>query len=64
VIQTDLQILKRFGILRTYLQKQGNILADADIFIAATTIEKGNKLITGNINHFERIPGLLVESWI
>ena len=63
VVQTDLVILRRFGLLKATLQKNGTLLSDADLLIAATTLEKGTKLITGNIRHFDRIAGLVIETW-
>ena len=63
IIHTDIPILKRFGVIKAYLQKNGISLADADVLIAATTLEKCDKLITGNTKHFDRIPGLSTESW-
>jgi len=63
IVQSDIQILKRFGILKAYLYQQHLPLADADVFIAATTLEKATRLITGNSKHFERIPGLVLENW-
>jgi tRNA(fMet)-specific endonuclease VapC len=64
IIQTDLDILKKFGELKSMLQGQGDLVPDADIFIAAATYEKANLLVTGNIRHFERFPNLKVENWI
>jgi tRNA(fMet)-specific endonuclease VapC len=63
IVQTDLPILKRFGIIKAQLQKKGEPIADADILIASATLEKAEKLITGNTRHFDRIPGLSLESW-
>jgi tRNA(fMet)-specific endonuclease VapC len=63
IIQTDIPILKRFGSIKAYLQKNGISLADADVLIAATTLERCEKLITGNTKHFDRIPGLAIENW-
>ena len=63
IIQSDIHILKRFGRLKAELEKSGIPLADADALIAATTLEKGSLLITGNLKHFERIPGLKLENW-
>jgi tRNA(fMet)-specific endonuclease VapC len=63
IIQTDLPILKRFGELKSNLRKQGYLLPDADIFIAAATYEKASLLVTGNSKHFERFPDLTVENW-
>ena len=64
VIHSDLEILKKIGELKTVLGTGGNILADADILIAATTLAKCNMLITGNVNHFRRIEELKIENWI
>jgi len=36
---------------------------DADLLIAATALEYGRVLVTGNPNHFAWIPGLTVTGW-
>jgi len=36
---------------------------DADLLIAATALEHGRALVTGNTTHFSWIPGLTVEDW-
>jgi len=64
IIHSDLEILRKFGELKAKLGSAGNILADADIFIAATTLAKCSVLITGNVNHFKRIEELRIENWI
>jgi len=38
-------------------------LLDADILIAATAIVHNLTLITGNVDHFNRIPHLPCNSW-
>lgn len=63
IMQTDIPILKRFGTIKADLQKQGMPVADADVLIAATTLEKAERLVTGNVKHFERIAGLVLEDW-
>jgi tRNA(fMet)-specific endonuclease VapC len=63
VIQTDVPILKRFGELKALLKKKNQLLPDADIFVAATALEKAEGLVTGNRKHFERISGLRIENW-
>jgi len=64
IIHSDLEILIKVGKLKALLGKSGNILSDADIFIAATAIVKCNMLISGNANHFKRIEALRIENWI
>ncbi|MFW6137913.1 MAG: type II toxin-antitoxin system VapC family toxin [Spirochaetota bacterium] len=63
IIHTDIEILKKFGELKEQLYKENFLLPDADIFIAATTYVKADKLITGNTKHFQRFPNLVIENW-
>ncbi|MBN1501041.1 MAG: type II toxin-antitoxin system VapC family toxin [Spirochaetes bacterium] len=64
IIQSDYEISKKFGELKANLEINGNVIADADLFIASTAITKCSKLITGNVKHFDRITNLHVENWI
>lgn len=64
VINSDMEILKEFGKLKADLELEGNLLADADLFIAATCITKCNMLITGNLKHYNRISGLKTANWL
>ena len=64
IINSNLEIMKKFGQLKRKQELLGFTVADADLFIAATTICRGDKLITGNIKHFIRIEELLIEDWI
>jgi tRNA(fMet)-specific endonuclease VapC len=63
IVQTDMPILRRFGTIKATLQKQGILIPDADVLIASATLEKAEKLITGNSKHFDRVAGLELEDW-
>jgi predicted nucleic acid-binding protein len=52
------------GRLRAELEKVGTPLALADLEIAAIALANDLVLVTGNIRHFDRIPGLTVENWL
>ena len=58
VLPYDIAIAKVFGSIRAHLETKGMILPDADIQIAATAIGHNLELVTGNLRHFNRIPGL------
>lgn len=64
IIESSIEIEKRFGNIKASLDKNGNLIEDADIFIASTCLEKCETLITGNVNHYSRIQGLKIENWI
>jgi predicted nucleic acid-binding protein len=61
ILPFDLSTARVFGMIRADLERNGNILPDADLQIAATAIYHDLELVTGNIRHFERIPNLRVN---
>jgi len=54
---TDNAIEKAADIYAS-LKLAGNIISDADIFVAAIAITNNLVLVTNNVNHFNRIKGL------
>jgi tRNA(fMet)-specific endonuclease VapC len=51
-------IAARFGRLRAALRRQGRLIPDMDLLIAATALEEDLTLVTRNFRHFERIAAL------
>ena len=45
------------------LKQKGRLISDADILIAATALAHGLILATNNTAHFQRVPGLRLQSW-
>lgn len=62
-IPADMEICSKAGDLAAQLHKVGQPIDEADLFIAATALARNLPLATGNVKHYERIPGLLVEDW-
>lgn len=52
-----------FGRIRAELELEGKRLEDMDLLLAATAVNRGLTLVTHNVRHFSRIPGVLVEDW-
>jgi len=50
-----------YGQVRAQLESAGRPLADADLQIAATALVHDLELVTGNVKHFARVPGLRVS---
>lgn len=55
--------LKRFGELKAEFRRTGQPVADFDLLIASIALTEGSILITNNIRHYDRIPGLQIETW-
>jgi predicted nucleic acid-binding protein len=53
-----------FGEAKALLERQGQRLADADLFIGAIAAAQRATVVTGNRRHYGRIPGVSVENWI
>jgi tRNA(fMet)-specific endonuclease VapC len=62
VLPFDEVIAERYGSVRAALEGRGQRLAEADLQIAATALVHGAVLVTGNVRHFARVPGLSIES--
>ena len=63
IIDITPAVVETFGEIKTSLEKQGNIVADMDLLIAATALTHNLILVTNNQKHFERINGLDIENW-
>lgn len=57
-------IMDRAADIYVNLRRQGTLIEDADILLAATAIEKELVLVTDNIFHFKRIKELRIENWL
>lgn len=53
----------RAADLAADLDRRGERAGNEDCWIAASALEHRLALVTGNLRHFERIPGLRIESW-
>lgn len=56
-------ILDRAADLWAYGRQHGHFADDADLIIAATALEAGLTVVTGNTDHFGWMPGLAVDDW-
>lgn len=58
VLAYDIEVARVYGAVQAQLEDGGRGLADADVQIAATAIHHALELVTGNLRHFRRVPGL------
>ena len=52
------------GDIMASLQQTGKKIGLEDVFIAATALANGYKLVTANTKHYSRIKDLNIENWI
>lgn len=54
---------KEYGEIRHSLEHTGLRVDQFDLLIGATAIHHQMTLVTSNLKHFERMPGIKIESW-
>lgn len=64
VLPFDIAAARRYGEVRAELERHGVLLGDADLRIGAIALARGLTVVTGNVQHFQRITGLAVENWL
>ena len=58
VVDVTMAVADVWADLRGALRSKGNIIADSDLLIASTAIRFGMTLVSRNVRHFARVPGL------
>ena len=56
-------VSERFGEVKANLERKGLRIEDFDAAIAAHALADGAVLVTANLDHMVRVPGLSVEDW-
>ena len=64
ILPFDEPAAQRYGELRAELDGAGRRIAEPDLRIAAIALARDATLVTGNVKHFARVPGLRVENWL
>ena len=62
ILGVDQETCRVFGEENSRLRRDGQIIGDFDLLIAATCLHYGLKLLTDNRRHFQRIQGLEIIS--
>lgn len=52
-----------YGRIKAALERRGTRIEDFDAAIAAHALAVGATLVTANLDHMTRVPGLRVEDW-
>jgi predicted nucleic acid-binding protein len=62
-VDPDERVAATYGKALASLRARGESIATMDLLIASTALVAGSRLVTRNLRHFERVPGLEVLSY-
>lgn len=57
-------IVVRAAMIYADLHQRGVLIGDADILIAATSLEQGLIVVTNNASHYQRVSGIQYDNWL
>ena len=57
------EVSEAFAVVKAVVERRGERIEDFDAAIAAHALGAGCVLVTANLKHMIRVPGLAVEDW-
>lgn len=57
-------ILPTYAATKAHLRRKGQLIEEFDMLIGSSTVHHGYVMVTENLDHFERIPGIEIENWV
>ena len=63
LLELSIPVCEKYGSLTNELGSKGSPIGDLDALIASTAIVHRQILLTKNKKHFDRVRGLVTESW-
>jgi tRNA(fMet)-specific endonuclease VapC len=64
VLPLDRDADRRYGEIRSHLERSGTTIGPNDLLIAAHALALDLTLVTDNIDEFARVPQLPLENWL
>jgi tRNA(fMet)-specific endonuclease VapC len=56
-------VSEAFGVVKSALERMGERIEDFDAAVAAHAVAAGCVLVTADIRHMPRVPGVTIEDW-
>jgi predicted nucleic acid-binding protein len=63
VLPSSVEVCWEYGRAFRHLQKNGQLIGSNDLWIAATAVAYRMPVVTSNVEHFSRVPGLEVLAY-
>lgn len=64
IAELNAAVAEQYGLIRASLSRQGKIIGNNDLWIAAHAKAMAWTVVTNNAREFQRIEGLKVENWV
>jgi len=64
IVNLNRLIMDCFGDVKAQLKRVGTPVDDMDLLIGCTALVMNYTIVTSNVKHFEKIPGLNVVNWM
>lgn len=58
------ETLPLFGDIKANLRREGKLIDDFDILIGCAAILNHLMMVTDNVKHLGRLPGIIIENWM
>ena len=64
-LQVDVvYVTPEFIEVSTPHKSHGQLIEEFDLLIGSSAVHRGYVMVTENLDHFERIPGIEIENWV
>lgn len=63
IIDVTRSVTECFGEVKAFLEKSGTPLDNFDLLIGCTALTMNYAIVTNNVKHYQKIPGLKVVNW-
>ncbi|TVR53228.1 MAG: type II toxin-antitoxin system VapC family toxin [Puniceicoccaceae bacterium] len=63
ILPINVAVAKTYARIIRALRLDGNLIGANDLWIAATALLHENPIVTRNVEHFARVPGIQVQSY-
>jgi tRNA(fMet)-specific endonuclease VapC len=56
--------LPTYATTKASLRREGQMIEEFDMLIGSSAVHHGYVMVTENVDHFKRIPGIEIECWV
>jgi tRNA(fMet)-specific endonuclease VapC len=64
ILPFDETAMRRYGVLRSDLERRGTPIGTLDLLIAAHALALNATLVSNNLREFQRVEGLALQNWL